>query len=81
MIFRKIKNNKVGILLQQKSRKKTTIMQIAAIRCNFPPTITDAVVQNENRELILQKTIQKLNTIISISKILQGYTYRTNFLI
>ena len=56
-------------------------MQIADITCNFPPTITDAVVQNENRDLILQKTIQKLNTIISISKILQGYTYRTNFLI
>ena len=60
MIFRKIKNNKVGILLQQKSRKKTTIMQIADIRCNFPPTITDAVVQNENRELILQKNYTEI---------------------
>ena len=38
----------------------------ADIRCNLPPTITDAVVQNENRDLILQKTIQKLNTIIAI---------------
>ena len=39
----------------------------ADIRSNLPPTITDAVVvQNENRDLILQKTIQKLSIIASI---------------
>ena len=42
------------------TKVQETNYHYADIRSNLPPTITDAVVvQNENRDLILQKTIQK----------------------